>query len=157
MSLPVWRIRDDLFIRGMFDKRPRKLEELQELGVSNVISMLRKHDPDLDGLDWLDYRNYPLPDTSTVAEQPLWHAALHAAREITDGKKVLIHCISARDRCPTTAALTLTILEGISGPEAMLRVKQKKPNTFYNKAFVAYLKNIQELPGYTYEGSVYNV
>lgn len=145
MKLNVWRIRDDLFIRGMFDKRPEKLQELRDLGVSSVICMLRKADRDLENLDWLEYRNFPLPDTATVAEKPLWHAALHAAREIKEGKKVLIHCISARDRAPTTAALTLTILEGISGSEAMLRVKQKKRTTYTNKAFVAYLNNIEAL------------
>lgn len=128
----------------MFADRPAKLQELQDLGVSSVICMLRKRDPDLDGLDWLTYRNFPLPDTDTVAEQPLWHASLHAAREIEEGKKVLIHCIAARDRAPTTAALTLCVLEGISGNEAMLRVKQKKPTTFHNQAFVRYLSNIEE-------------
>lgn len=142
-KLPVWRIRDDLFIRGMFDKRPNKLQELQDLGISSVYSMLRKHDSDLDGLDWLTYHNFPLPDTSTVAEKPLWDAALRAASDINEGKKVLIHCISARDRCPLTSALTLTIVEGISGAEAMLRVKQQKPNTFCNKAFAAYILGLE--------------
>lgn len=138
----VWKVRDDLFIRGKFDDRPDKLRELQELGVDVVICMLRKTDPDLHGLNWLDYRNFPLPDTAIVAEQPLNHAAFHAVRSIQDGKTVLIHCIGAKDRAPTTAALALTMLEGISGAEAILRVKQLKPNTFTNPAFVRYLSAI---------------
>lgn len=140
----VWRVRDDLFIRGQFEKRPDKLAELQELGVTSVISMLRKVDPDLQDLDWLEYRSFPLPDTDTVNEQSLWHAALNAARDINEGGKVLIHCISARDRSPAAAAATLTVLEGISGSEAMMRVRSVKPNTLKNRAFVAYLNKLEE-------------
>lgn len=138
----VWRVRDDLFIRGRFDNRPNKLQELRDLGVDVVVCMLRKTDPDLEGLDWLDYRSFPLPDTDTVAEAPLHHAAFHIVRSVREGRTVLVHCIGARDRAPTTAALALTMLEGISGSEAMMRIKQLKPTTFTNQAFVRYLNNI---------------
>lgn len=147
MSLHVWRIRDDLFIRGQFSKRPARISELNELGVTSVITMLRTTDPALQEESLagrIEYRSFPLPDTSVVKESALWHAALHAQREIESGKNVLIHCISARDRSPAAAALTLCCLEGISGNEAMLRVKQKKPTTFRNQAFVRYLSNIEE-------------
>lgn len=147
----VWKVRDDLFIRGMFDKRPDKLNELQELGVTSVICMLRKTDPDLHGLDWLRYRNFPTPDTNRdgvvkiepKAEEAIFNAARTAAKEIAAGGKVLIHCIGAKDRAPTTAALTLTLLEGISGSEAMMRVRAAKPTTFTNKSFVKYLGAIR--------------
>jgi len=142
-SIPTTVFPGRLYIRGMFDKRPNKLEELQDLGIDTVICMLRKRDPDLENLSWLLYQNYPLPDTDTVKETALWSAANTAASRIKEGRGVLIHCIAARDRAPTTAALTLTILEGISGSEAMYRVKSKKPTTFHNRAFVAYLNKIE--------------
>lgn len=148
----VWRVRNDLMIRGMFDKRPNKLEELKKLGVSSVICMLRKSDPDLQGLDWLAYRNFPTPDThrdgsarlEPKAENALCHAAFHAVREIGEGKKVLIHCISARDRTPTAAAIAMTMLHGMSGSEAMMVVKSIKPTTFTNRSFINYLLEIPE-------------
>lgn len=151
MTLPVWKIRNDLYIRGMFHKRPNKLEELQELGITSVICMLRKTDPDLENLDWLTYRNFPTPDTerdgtrriASTAERALNHAAFHAVREIGEGKKILIHCISARDRAPTATAIALTMLEGISGLEAMTRVKSIKPTTFTNMSFMKYLLDIK--------------
>lgn len=142
--LPVWTIRSNLFIRGQFEGRPQKLQELQELGVSSVICMLRKIDPDLQKLDWLTYRNFPLPDTMQVKEEALWGAAWHAQAELERGKRVLIHCIHARDRAPTTAALTLCLTEGISGRDALRQVKFIKPTTFTNKAFVEYLYGIKE-------------
>jgi len=146
-------VRDDLFIRGMFDKRPRKLEELEELGVSTVFSMLRKVDPDLKSDPRVDYRNYPLAD-SKASQAPqdslerAWSAAFAAAEKIERGEKVLIHCISARDRCPFTSALTLVLLEGISGKEAMERVHNLKPTTFYNVGYRRYLENLDR-PFYT--------
>jgi len=149
----VWKVRNDLLIRGMFDKRPDKLDELQELGVTSVICMLRKTDPDLENLDWLTYRNFPTPDTNRdgidaidpKATQSLNAAAFHAVREISEGKKVLIHCISAKDRTPTAAAIALTILEGISGSAALMRVRSIKPTTFTNKSFIKYLNSILPL------------
>jgi len=139
----VWKIRDNLFIRGMFSDRPYKLQELKDLEIGTVICMLRKTDPDLKNLDWLTYANFPLPDTDYVKEEALWGAAFLASRELYAGKKVLIHCIAARDRAPTTAAVTLCLKEGISGVDAMAQVKRIKPTTFHNKAFVAYLRGIQ--------------
>lgn len=138
----VWRIRNDLFIRGMFDKRPGKLEELRELGVGTVICMLRKTDPDLENLDWLRYRNFPLGDARvmTLASRLAIHqAAVSAFFDIIEGRKVLIHCIAARDRAPSTAALTLHYLEGISGIEAIARVKSIKRTTFHNAGLIEYL------------------
>lgn len=142
MSLKVWKVRDDLFIRGMFDKTPDKFDLLQELGVTTVITMLRKTDPDMFGLDFIDYYSFPLPDTDTVKEDAVLPAARVASEAIRQGGKVLIHCIAARDRAPFTAAVTLTMLEGISGAEAYQRVKAVKPNTLYNRAFVKYLAEI---------------
>lgn len=141
--MKVFKVRDDLFIRGQFDRRSDKLQELFDLKVGAVVSMLRKTDHDLENLDWLNYYKFPLPDTNTVKESAIWHAAFNAAREIQEGKNVLIHCISAADRSPAVAALTLTILEGISGSEAMMRVRSVKPNTLKNKAFVAYLNAVK--------------
>jgi protein-tyrosine phosphatase len=138
----VWWITPQLGIRGKFDDRPMKLKELWDLGVTSVVCMLRKTDQDCVDCDWLEYRQFPLPDTDTVKEEALWGAANHAADEIRAGKKVIIHCIAARDRAPTTAAATLHLLEGISGSEAMYRVKSVKNTTFHNQAFVAYLNNL---------------
>ena len=143
----VWKVRDDLLIRGMFDKRPNKLEELRELGVDSVICMLRKRDPDLDNLDWLTYSSFPTPDSrrdgsreiDPKARLAISKAAVLAVSEINSGRRVLIHCISARDRTPTTAALALVLLEGITGAEAMMRIKSIKPTTFTNRSFVNYL------------------
>jgi protein-tyrosine phosphatase len=148
MGLHVWRVSEDgnLMIRGMFDKRPDRIAELKELGVTTVISMLRKRDPLLvmeasAGIGF-DYRNFPLPYTATVNEDALWSAAELAVTHLREGKRVLIHCIAARDRAPTTAALTLVLYEGLSGEAARERVHSIKRTTFHNKAFVAYLDNI---------------
>jgi hypothetical protein len=135
----VFKITPNLLIRGQFDKRPDKLQELEDLGVTSVITMLRKRDPDLDNLDWLEYYQFPLPDTDTVKVESLYHAAMCASKDILGGGTVLIHCISAADRSPAAAALTLTILEGISGSEAIQRVRAVKPNTLKNRAFVNWL------------------
>lgn len=138
----VWWITPQLGIRGRFDDRPDRINELRDIGVTMVISMLRKTDPAMHDVDGITYHQFPLPDTDTVKEDALWGAAKAAATEIGQGGKVIIHCIAARDRAPTTAAATLHLIEGISGSEAMYRVKSKKSTTFHNKAFVAYLNAV---------------
>lgn len=138
----VWWITPQLGIRGRFDDRPDRVNELYDLGVTMVISMLRKTDPGMHDVNGIAYHQFPLPDTDTVKEEALWGAAQFAAAEIKRGGKVIIHCIAARDRAPVTAAATLHLVEGIPGSEAMMRVKQVKPTTFHNRAFVAYLNSL---------------
>ena len=140
----VWRIRDGLLMRGEFHKRPRKLDELRELGIDVVICMLRRGDPDLERLGWLEYAQLPLPDARTVDKKVAWDAAYLAADRIGVGKTVLVHCISSADRSPLVSALTLTILDGISGKDALQRVQSIKRTTFHNAAFIRFLEEVSE-------------
>lgn len=148
----VWKVRPDLMIRGIFWDRPNKIQELEDLGVTMVICMLRKYDQDLENLintsDRFEYLNYPIADAKGPVPPGLsvsraYEAAESAAVEISSGGKVLIHCIGSRDRAPFTAALTLHLLEGISGAEAMLRIRGKKKTTFYNEGYKNYLLTLK--------------
>jgi hypothetical protein len=152
----VWKIRPNLLIRGKFDDRPDRIQELFDLDVTTVICMLRKEDKEL--YNYMDQSqglfrifNFPISDSKGDPSRQSIDNAWEAARVATDaisnrpsqfapGENVLIHCIGARDRAPFTTALTLHLLEGISGAEAMLRIKSKKRTTFYNEGYVKYLR-----------------
>lgn len=152
----VWKITPNLLIRGRFDNRPDRVQELWDLDVDVVICMLKKRDQELTDAATASYGafrylNFPISDSKGPAPerslQNAWRAA-HFAHDAISAlhQTVLIHCIGARDRAPFTAALTLHLLEGISGNEAMLRVRAKKKTTFYNEGYRAYLNELKVTP-----------
>lgn len=138
----AWEIIPGLLMRGEFHKRPQKLDELRELGVSTVVCLLQRLDPDLEGLDWLEYVWMPLSDGQVTDIQKAWAISWIVAERIRAGKTVLVHCISAKDRSALVVALTLVRLEKIPGLEALQRVQSIKPTTFTNRANVAFLRKV---------------
>jgi hypothetical protein len=67
---------------------------------------------------------------------------------VRDGHTVLSHCASGFNRSGLVAGLILTEL-GISGAEALARVRARRPGALYNEGFANYLASLRafELPG----------
>jgi protein-tyrosine phosphatase len=136
----MYQITERLFIRGMFNNRPNKLEELREAGVDVVVCMLRLTDPDMLDLPDIEYKQFPLPDSRTVDEKTAFAAARFVVERYEAGHSVLVHCIGAHSRSPFVAALALTAILDISGAEALERVRAARPNAVKNPAFERYLR-----------------
>jgi ADP-ribosyl-[dinitrogen reductase] hydrolase len=58
------------------------------------------------------------------------------------GRTVYLHCVRAESRTPTVAAAYLAHRLGISGADALERVRQSLPNANPNPGFVAYLNTL---------------
>ncbi len=58
------------------------------------------------------------------------------------GKTVYLHCVRAESRTPAVAAAYLANRLGISGPDALERVRQTLPNANPNPGFVSYLNTL---------------
>jgi len=139
----LYKILPRLYIGGQFDKRPGKLDELREYGVNVVVSMLRKTDPDMAGLDDIEYYKFPLSDASFVDERVLSAAVYLTRGALSNWRTVLVHCISAYDRSPLVAA-TVVALEGhLTGAEAINWVRARRgPVALRNVAFQDWLRRM---------------
>lgn len=143
--MKVWDILEvdgggKLLMRGEFHKRLSKLDELLDLGVTMVVCLLRRGDPDLMGLSWLEYIQIPVGDGQVADVETAKTVARHVISRIRDGGTVLVHCISARDRSALVAALVVMKMTNISGRNAMRVVQSIKRTTFTNEANVAFLE-----------------
>ncbi|MCL1587357.1 MAG: ADP-ribosylglycohydrolase family protein [Actinomycetia bacterium] len=58
------------------------------------------------------------------------------------GRTVYVHCVRAESRTPTVAAAYLATTLGISGVDALERVRQSLPNADPNPGFVTYLNSL---------------
>lgn len=138
--MKVWRLTDQVMMRGDFHRRPDKLRELQNLEVSAVVCLLRRTDPELERSAEIEYVNFPLANGRVVPVETAYRAADFVARRARQGRKVLVHCIGAQDRSALVVGLALRTLFGISGEEAFRRVRAVKATTFYNPEFERYLR-----------------
>jgi len=80
----------------------------------------------------------PTPDE---AERAL-KAASRVADLVRDGQSVLVTCFQGRNRSGLISALALVELEGISGAEAVEKVRIARPEALRNPGFVDFLEQI---------------
>jgi len=135
----MYEIAPRLFIRGMFNNRPNKLEELRAAGIDVVVCMLRLTDPDMLNLPDIEYKQFPLPDARSVDEKTAFAATRFVVARWREGHTVLVHCIGAHSRSPFVAALALTAIYEIPGAEALARLRAARPKAVQNKAMERYL------------------
>ena len=138
--MKVYEVMPGLFVRGQFHKRPNKLQELRELGISAVVCMLQRGDPDLAQAAGIRYYQVPLPDARYVDVAALRKAVTHVEYALGQGSDVLVHCISAHDRSPLVAAVVAAQRLNLSGREALDLLRRVRGHVaLRNKAFQQYL------------------
>jgi hypothetical protein len=120
-------------------------EPLQARGIDTVI--------DLDGgLDHciptvpnqVLYVYFPIYDEELPNLKKLDAVADLAARLIQDGHRVLSHCGMGFNRSALVAGLALCRL-GLSGREAVARLRQCRPGALFNDCFAAHLEAIEAI------------
>jgi hypothetical protein len=72
-------------------------------------------------------------------------AARQVAHEYRSGKKILVSCMQGRNRSGLVSALTLHLLYGMSGKDAMGFVKDRIPNSLVNPSFNRFLEAVKPL------------
>ena len=116
-----------------------KRELVARLGITAVINLWH------DDPDWLGlvpyYWHVPSPDGSRIAPS-IPAMALIAAGQIQRGGCVLVMCHAGRNRSGLLTALTLRQLDGISGEQALSRVRAARPRAVANPSFAAYLEDL---------------
>ena len=134
----------NLYVRGAFDHRPRRVPELRAAGVDVIYCLLRKGDPDVAAAYGEYYRQRPLPDvTSRIPIDEARDVAREVGADLDAGRRVLVHCIGGRNRTGIVTALTLVDRLGVSGADAVARYRAVRGRVgLDNQAYAAWLETI---------------
>jgi len=117
---------------------------VEELQISAVIDM----DGDLDiGVPTVPnhmlYIYFPIFDEGLPDLEKLHAVARMGAGLIRSGHRVLSHCGMGFNRSALVAGLIMTYL-GVTGPEAVSLIRDRRPGALFNDNFADYLMSIDQ-------------
>ena len=93
----------------------------------------------------LVYVYFPFDDAHLPDLVKLHALGRLAADMVRHGRAVLVHCAMGFNRSPLVAGVALTHL-GLTGPEALDRLREKRVGALYNRAFADYLASLPAKP-----------
>lgn len=113
---------------------------LEERGIDTVIDLEGGLDHCIPTVpDQILYVYFPIYDEALPNMEKLEAVADMAARLIRSGHRVLSHCRMGFNRSALVAGLTLCRL-GMTGPEAVQRLRSCRPGALFNEVFAAHLE-----------------
>lgn len=138
-----YQVLPKLYARGRFDQWPRerKLRELQARGITNVVSMIEKRDPDVAKV------YFPMADGKRVDEWTLNAAVDYVLQQLAAGETVLVHCRAGKNRTGLVLALVVAKTLHLSGRDALAHVRARVPHAVHNSTFERYIINEEDLGG----------
>lgn len=134
-----------VFQRGEFRKRPSswKLAQLKRLGVGVVVCLINQSDPDLHRALGKRYVHLPIPDGRVVEPLTLLARVKEVGDWIEGGGRVLVHCRAGRNRSSLFSALLAVRLRRMSGRQAAILLRERRPNALANEHFVRFLERVE--------------
>jgi protein-tyrosine phosphatase len=119
---------------------------VEEHGITVVIDLEGEIDRDIPTIpNHILYIYFPIYDEDLPDLAKLHAVARMAASLVAAGHKVLSHCGMGFNRSALLAGLILRYL-GMSGPEVVSHLRQRRPGALFNEVFAADLVNLAELP-----------
>jgi protein-tyrosine phosphatase len=119
---------------------------VEEHGITVVIDLDGEIDCGIPTMpNHILYIYFPIYDEDLPDMAKLHAVARMAASLVTAGHKVLSHCGMGFNRSALLAGLILRYL-GMSGPEVVGHLRQKRPGALFNEVFADYLAGLAELP-----------
>jgi protein-tyrosine phosphatase len=119
---------------------------VEEHGITVVIDLEGEIDRDIPTMpNHILYVYFPIYDEDLPDLAKLHAVARMAASLVTAGRRVLSHCGMGFNRSALLAGLILRYL-GMSGPEVVEHLRQRRPGALFNEVFAAYLVSLEELP-----------
>lgn len=119
---------------------------VEEHGITVVIDLEGEIDRDIPTMpNHILYVYFPIYDEDLPDMAKLHAVARMAASLVAAGHKVLSHCGMGFNRSALLAGLILRYL-GMSGPEVVEHLRQRRPGALFNEVFAAYLVSLEELP-----------
>ena len=119
---------------------------VEEHGITVVIDLEGDIDRDIPTMpNHILYVYFPIYDEDLPDMAKLHGVARMAASLVAAGHKVLSHCGMGFNRSALLAGLILRYL-GMSGPEVVEHLRQRRPGALFNEVFAAYLVSLEQLP-----------
>lgn len=146
-ALPPTEILPGLWMTGS----AHLVQEIGRLGMDVVVNLSQYPDdfwktlPGWDGLYlWWPIDDADIPDPNQLATVTalVQTALVRGTRTHTSGS-VLVHCDAGVNRSGLVCALVASRVLGTSGAEAVALVRQKRPGSLTNPAFVAFLEGLR--------------
>lgn len=129
---------DRLFLSPAIDD----WQAIEERGITVIIDMDAALDIGVSSLpDHLLYIYFPIYDEALPNLEKLHAVARLAANLIKGGHRVLSHCCMGFNRSALVAGLILNYL-GMSGPEVVKVMRQRRPGALFNEIFADYLLSL---------------
>lgn len=113
---------------------------IDSLDIDLVVALHPQPDRALQRLLGEQYYYQYIPDGKRVDWRLAEKAADRVAKHVAKGGRSLVCCYGGRNRSGLINAIALTRIEGISGQEAVERIRLMRPDALTNQTFVAYLK-----------------
>lgn len=129
----------NLWTRGKLAKETT-LEDIQELGIHAVVSLIPPGEPALVG--WEGYTHWPMSDGSVVDVRSLEKIRDVVLDNLKDDRRTLVMCRAGRNRTGLVVASVLRIWLKLSGAEALQMFREKRPRGVANPAFENYLLSL---------------
>jgi len=118
---------------------------VEEHGITTVIDLEGEIDAGIPTMpNHVLYLYFPIYDEDLPDLAKLHGVARLGASLVANGHKVLSHCGMGFNRSALVAGLILRYL-GMSGPEVVSHLRQKRPGALFNQVFAEYLQNFQGL------------
>jgi hypothetical protein len=118
---------------------------IEERGIDTVIDLEGGLDHCIPTVpDQILYVYFPIYDEALPNLEKLEAVADMAARLIGSGHRVLSHCRMGFNRSALVAGLTLCRL-GMTGPEAVQRLRSCRPGALFNEVFAAHLESLGDV------------
>ena len=118
---------------------------LEERGIDTVIDLEGGLDHCIPTVpDQILYVYFPIYDEALPNLEKLEAVADMAARLIRSGHRVLSHCRMGFNRSALVAGLTLCRL-GMTGPEAVQRLRSCRPGALFNEVFATHLESLGDV------------
>lgn len=114
---------------------------LSSLGVDVVLLCAAQYQPPPSSYPAVETLYCPMHDVESLDEGELaWaeQASSVAAARIRQGKRVLVTCMRGLNRSALVTALTLIKL-GYRPEDAVSLIRQQRPGSLFNRAFVRYI------------------
>jgi protein-tyrosine phosphatase len=127
-----------LLVSGAIDDWPL----LASLGVDTIVDMDGDIDPGLPEIpNGILYVYFPILDEGLPDLRKLDAVGRMVASLVVEDHGVLIHCRLGFNRSVLVAATALTYL-GMTGPEAVLRVRSVRPGALFNDTFALHVHGL---------------
>lgn len=126
--------------------QPKRGNDLREKGFRALVLAAEEFQPHPNKFPGVRVHHAPLDDHLEPLSVGEWKkivsAANFASSQVRRGRKTLVTCHAGINRSGIITAMTLCMLTGCSGQEAVRQIKSRRPGALRNSSFVHHVESV---------------